>query len=164
MSALESAIVHRALAVPVSRERAFDFFVNRMIEWWPSEFTFSEDTLDDIAIEPFGGGRWYETDNAGIVTAWGTVHEYQPIRRLVLSWRISPQRRPEPDESRASLITVSFTDSGDAMTRIELEHSRFDFHADGAEVMYAGMDSPEGWTAILERYADRIVDNSEHAF
>lgn len=164
MNILEHAVVRRSIAVPVTRERAFDFFANRMIEWWPQEFTFSESRLDAIAIDRHEGGRWFETDSAGSETVWGVVHEYVSPERIVLSWRISPERTPEPDESRASLVTVTFAELGGTLTRIDLEHSRFDRHGDGAAIMRDGMDSVEGWTKILERFACRIVDNSEQAF
>lgn len=164
MTAVRDAVVQRTVVVPVSIDRAFDFFAHHMIEWWPGEFTFSEEFLESITLETRSGGRWYETDTSGNETGWGTVHEYSAPNRLRLSWKISPERTPEPDESRASDLTVTFVEQGDAGTRVDVEHSRFDRHADGAEIMLAGMDSAEGWTKILDRYASRIVDISEHAF
>ena len=164
MSTPRDAVVRRTVVVPVTRERAFDFFVNRLIEWWPREFTFSDGAITDIAVEPWTGGRWYERDEHGVETAWGTVRHWNMPEQVKLSWKISPQRTPEPDESRASEVEITFVEDGTATTRIDLEHRCFNRHREGAEVMYAGMDSAEGWTKILDHFAQRVIDNSEHAF
>lgn len=164
MTAIENAVVERTIVVPVSAERAFDFFANRMIEWWPREFTFSEDAIAEISMEPFAGGRWYERDSNGNETTWGTVLEWEAGARIVLTWRISPQRTPEPDDAHASEIEVVITPQDAASTRLELKHRRFERHGEGADVMYAGMDSAEGWTKILDRFASLVVDESEQKF
>lgn len=164
MTAIEDAVVRLSVVVPVSRERAFDFFAHRLTEWWPREFTFSADSLEIISLDAHDGGAWYETNTTGSRTDWGTVHQYRAPERLRLSWRISPARTPEPDDSRASEIAISFFAEEGSSTRVELEHSRFHRHAEGAEVMLTGMASAEGWTMILDRFASRVVDNSEHSF
>ena len=164
MTSIRDAVVRRTIVVPVSTERAFDFFANRMIEWWPREFTFSEGAIVEIGMELFTGGRWYERDSNGNETTWGTVREWDSDARIVLTWRISPQRTPELDDARASEIEVVVARHAESSTRLELEHRCFERHGDGADGMLTGMDSPEGWTKILDRFASLVVDESEHKF
>ena len=164
MTAIENAVVKRTIVVPVSEERVFDFFANHMIEWWPREFTFSEDAIAGISMEPYAGGRWYERDSNGYETTWGTVLEWEAGSRIVLTWRISPQRTPELDDARASEIEVVISPQDESNTQLDLEHGKFERHGDGADMLYAGMDSAEGWTKILDRFASLVVDESEQKF
>lgn len=150
---MPDAIVH-AVTVPASADDAFAAFTGRMAEWWPPEYTWSEAALAHIAMEPRAGGRWYERDTRGAEQAWGTVRAWEPPRSVVLSWQISPARLPEPDPSRASEIEVRFTADGAGATRVEVEHRGFARHGEEvADAYRAGMDSPQGWPAILARFA-----------
>ena len=148
----DDAIRH-AVTVPASVEDAFAAFTERMADWWPPEYTWSGAALSAVEVEPRAGGRWYERDTRGAEQAWGTVRAWEPPRRVVLSWGISPARLPEPDPSRASEVEVRFHPEGGG-TRVELEHRGFARHgAEGAAGYRAGMDSAAGWPAILARFA-----------
>jgi uncharacterized protein YndB with AHSA1/START domain len=77
----------------------------------------------------------------------------QPPARIAFTWQISPQRVPQPDPARASLVEVRFTPEGDSGTRVELFHRHFSRHGDGADGYEAAMSSPQGWPLLLERFA-----------
>ena len=53
--AAEDAI-RLTLTVPAPAERAFAVFAEGFASWYPSEYTWSQDVLDTIAIE----GRWVD--------------------------------------------------------------------------------------------------------
>ncbi len=149
----DDAIRHLVI-VPAAVEEAFRVFTERMAEWWPREYTWSEAALEHIGMEPRAGGRWYERDARGAEQPWGIVRAWNPPHGVVLSWQISPMRQPEEDPSHASEIEVRFRPDGDEATRVELEHRAFARHGEDVAAAYrAGMDSPAGWPTILARYA-----------
>lgn len=78
---------------------------------------------------------------------------WAPPRRLVFAWQISPERVPKPNPARGSEVELRFEPEGEAGTRVELEHRGFARHGDGAEDYRKDLDSPAGWTLLLERYA-----------
>lgn len=145
--------VRRVVQVSVPVERAFVVFTEELGRWWPPVYTFAgEEGLDTAVIEPKIGGRWFERNEAGEETAWGTVLTWDPPHRLALTWRVSAERTQEPPE-RASRIEVRFTTAGPNSSRVELIHDAFEQHGAGAQTLRQGMDSPEGWTKILTAYA-----------
>ena len=97
-----------------------------------------------------------ETRRDGGEEPWGTVLEWDPPERVAFSWQISPDRKPEPDTSRASEVDLRFLEDTPGETRVELTHDGFERHGAGAHEYRAGMDSPQGWTAILERYVRAV--------
>ncbi|MGE3272287.1 MAG: SRPBCC family protein, partial [Chloroflexota bacterium] len=122
------------ITVPITVEQAFTRFVDEIGRWWPPENTFANvafgkpERLDTVTIEPREGGHWYERLTDGSTIPWGHVQAYEPPRRLVLTWQITPRGTPEPDPSRASEVEVRFVADGPTSTRIELEHRQFERH------------------------------------
>jgi uncharacterized protein YndB with AHSA1/START domain len=148
----DDAIRH-AVTVSAAPGRAFAAFTERMAEWWPREYTWSEAALEHIAMEPREGGRWYERDTRGAEQVWGYVLAWNPPRGLVLSWWISPTRQPEADPAHASEVEFRFSPEGDDATYVEMEHRGFARHGEDVAAEYrAGMHSPAGWPLILSRY------------
>lgn len=143
-----------AITVQLPPERAFVRFTEQMTDWWPPEYTWAQQKLAAIAIEPAEGGRCFERGPHGFSCDWGRVLACEPPARLVFTWQISPQRVPQPDPERVSEVEVRFTAEGDGATRVELEHGRFERHGEGADGYRAAMDSPQGWPLLLERFAD----------
>jgi uncharacterized protein YndB with AHSA1/START domain len=82
---------------------------------------------------------------------------WEPPRRLVLAWQISPERAPEPDPAKASEVEVRFVAEGPSVTRVELEHRGFERHGAGGAGYRAGMGAPQGWPYILDRYAMAVA-------
>ena len=55
----------------------------------------------------------FEVGPHGFRCDWGRVLAWQPPRRLVFTWQISPSRVPDPDPDHASEVEVSFAEEGD---------------------------------------------------
>jgi uncharacterized protein YndB with AHSA1/START domain len=148
--------VRRTLTVPASPDRAFAVFTAKLASWWPPEYTWAGDVLDAIAIEPREGGRCFERGPHGFECDWGRVLVWDPPGRLVFTWQISPTRVPEPDPAKASEIEVRFAAEGSATTRVAFDHRGFERHGESGAGYRDALDSPQGWTYILDRYASAV--------
>ena len=151
--------VRKSVTVDVPPERAFSLFAEELGRWWPTPYTYAGDKFETAAIEPRTGGRWFERAQNGAETSWGEVRAYEPPRRLVLSFAISPARAPEPPE-KASEVEIQFDAQGSSSTRVALEHRDFARHGTGAATLRNGMASPQGWPLILAAYARAARDRA----
>ncbi|MCA9972223.1 MAG: SRPBCC family protein [Anaerolineales bacterium] len=148
-------VIRRELTVPLSMEGAFALFTEGLARWWPPAYTWSQDVLDTIAMEPWVNGRCYERGPHDFTCDWGRVLAWEPPHRLVFTWQISPDRAPEPNPTRASEVEVRFEAKGALSTRLAFVHRYFGRHgADGARYR-AMLDAPEGWSTILNAYAEQ---------
>src|SRR5258705_4260585 len=155
MAQVETAdALTRELFVRVPPERAFTALVN-LGGWWPREYTWSQNVLHYIGIEPRLGGACFERGPHNFECDWGRVLVWEPPGRIVFSWQIAFDRTPEPNSDKASEVEVRFTEEA-LGTRVVLEHRAFSRHGDKATAYRGGMDSPEGWPMMLERYAKSI--------
>ena len=142
------------VALPVAR--AFQIFIDQGA-WWPVEtHHLAEPAGDTVVLEPFAGGRWYERSADGTETDWGTVLAWEPPRRLLLSWQITPGWVYEPDPGRASEIEVRFIGEGESRTRVEFEHRRLERYAEEAQRMRSILDGPNGASGVLAAYAGEV--------
>lgn len=139
-----------SIEIDVPPEAAFRHFVEQIGRWWPLPYTWSGDRFERAAIEASAGGRWGETDIDGTEAEWGEVRIFEP-GLLVLSFNISPERRPEPPE-RQSEVSIRFLAAGDGRTLLELEHRDLAKHGEGAAALRQGMASPQGWPMILASF------------
>jgi uncharacterized protein YndB with AHSA1/START domain len=144
---LKVAPVKKALLVKATPERAFEVFTSRFDAWWPKTHHIGKAPMKEAVIEPHDGGRWYEKGEDGSECNWGKVLAWEPPSRLILSWHINGKF--ELDERVMSEVEVRFIAEGAGVTRVELEHR---IEAADAEIMRASVDSPNGWTALLEAY------------
>jgi len=144
------------VTVPTSPDRAFAVFFDRFADWWPSEFTWSQDVLETVALEPHEGGRAFERGPDGFHIDWGRMREVERPRRALFTWQISPRREPVPDPTRASEVEVRFEEVDGGTTRVELEHRGFSRHGEGADE-YRQMMGEQGWPYALERYAQAVT-------
>ncbi len=146
--------VRSAVQIQAPPERAFAAFAERLGEWWPREYTWSQGTLEAIGIEAGEGGLCFERGPHGFRLDWGRVVAWEPPARLAFTWQISPTRVPEPDPDRASTVEVRFEAVGDTGdTEVALEHRDFERHGDGADGYAEAMGSPQGWPYILAGFA-----------
>jgi uncharacterized protein YndB with AHSA1/START domain len=135
-------------------EAAFTCFVDDIGDWWPREYTWADQDLAKIAIEPKQGGRCYERSLDGRERIWGRVLEWEPPGRFVFSWQIAPDRRPIADPDDASQVEVSFRELEDEMvTGVELVHRGFERHGEAGDGYREALAGERGWSYILERYA-----------
>lgn len=143
------------VAAPI--ERVFDAFVNRMDAWWPREHVLHDSPYETAQIEPFVGGRWFTRHADGVETTVGKVEQWDPPRRVAVSWMINLEWACEPDESKASLVTATFSPVDGNRTLVELVHDRFEAHGDGHESMARSVAGEQGWPMILERFAASLI-------
>jgi uncharacterized protein YndB with AHSA1/START domain len=139
--------------VPIAQTEAFRLFAEGFDAWWPREYTWSQQALEGIGLEPRAGGRCTERGPKGFRCDWGRVLEWSPPARLVLSWQIGAQRQPQPNPEHASTIEVVFRPEGSRATRVCVEHRELWRHGEGAAGYRAAMASEQGWKFILQRYA-----------
>ena len=137
---------------------AFELFTGRMGEWWQNK-TPGDNPAVAITIEPFPGGRWFETDAQGRETVWGKVMEWQPPARVLLVWEMNRDFRYDPNVVTEIEITFRETDGGG--TRIVLEHRKLETYGADAERI-AGMIG-KGWPKQLHGFEQFAEAHSKEA-
>lgn len=147
-----SSTIKHGLTVPLSVEAAFSLFVHKLMAWWPREYTWSNDVLELIAIEPVLGGRCFERGPHRFEVDWGRVLVWEHPARLVFTWQISPRREPEPNPAKASEVEVRFTARTADTTEVAFEHRLIERHGAGSAEYHAALSTPQGWPYILGRY------------
>ncbi len=141
--------IRRNISTGIPAMQAYAKFVHELNNWWPRQYTWAQDKLQQISIDGCRGGFCHETGPYGFRCDWGRVITLEAGDQIVFSWQISPQRTPEPDPDKASEVSVRFLPDA-----VEFEHRHFERHGEGAEDYFKGMDSPEGWDYILKCFAD----------
>jgi len=144
--------IEHVVIVGAGADRAFEVFVDELASWWPPEYSWSQDVLEDIGIEPHEGGLCFERGPHGFRCDWGRVLDWDPPRRVVIAWQISPRREPEPNPAKASKVEVRFEDDGADGTRVELEHRGFERHGEGGAEYARMLGSAQGWPLLLGRF------------
>jgi uncharacterized protein YndB with AHSA1/START domain len=145
------APVRKTILVKAPAARAFKVFTTGT--WWPKEHSIlgPGKRQKEVLVEPRVGGRWFERGEDGSECDWGKVLAWAPPGRLVLSWQLNGHFQYDPN--LVTEVEITFIPEGDNMTRVELEHRHIERAGDTAEALRAGVDSPEGWPASLERFA-----------
>src|SRR5699024_6492622 len=116
----------------------------------PMEYNFLAGEIDETVFEPRVSGYVYDRGVDGSVCRWARVLEFEPPRRLVISWDITTRWELENDHDRTSDVEIRFVPIGDAQTRVELEHRHFDRHGEGGQDYRDGVAG--GWPAFLENF------------
>jgi uncharacterized protein YndB with AHSA1/START domain len=145
----------RAITVPVPASEAFGIFAGHPAEWLPAAHTFVPEPLL-IAMEPRVGGRFYERAADGSEVTRGTITDWDPPRRLAVTWRIGPGWRPVPDDERASVIVVDFVPAGPASTRVVTTYTQLHRHGEFARVIRAAIESQDPGET-LRNYAAAVT-------
>lgn len=151
------APVRRSVRVNSSPARAFEVFTTGMTRWWLKSHSISSSPQKEVIIEPRPGGRWFERGEDGSECEWGRVLVWEPPARLVLTWQITADWRFDPD--LVTEVEVRFAPDG-PQTLIELEHKHLDRYGDKADHMRAILDSPKGWSGLLERFSAEVFQAS----
>jgi len=149
---VQNATVNRTLHLEVPIEKAFQVFTERMGQWWPASHHIGGTPFQDILIDKKKGGRWYEINAEGAECTWGTVVDYDPPNRVVLSWHLQPDWSFNPDLATASEVALEFVAEGPEKTRVEFAHRHLERHGAGWEKMREQVGSDGGWPAILDLY------------
>ena len=106
-----------------------------MGKWWPREFWWSQDRLEEIGIEAHEGGSAYERGPHGF------------------TWQIARDRTPQPDPDRPAEVEVVFTGSAEDGTDVALEHRGWERHGEGAREYRDGFEASGTWPRAPESFA-----------
>lgn len=137
--------IQRTVTTGIPAMQAYAKFVHELNNWWPRQYTWAQDKLQQITIDGCKGGFCHETGPYGFRCDWGRVISLEAGESIVFTWQISPARIPEPNPDKASEISVRFLPQS-----LEFEHRYFERHGEGAEQYRQMMDSKEGWDYILQ--------------
>jgi len=148
---MSNALCEFECFLPIPRAQAFQLVVDQPQTWWFSPF-LSEDNealaITEVGIEPQPGGVCYEMDQNGRRRVWGTVLSIEPPLYIRIAWQVSQLRHPIADPGASSRVMIAFRDAGTA-TRLEVTHTEFIRHGEGAEKYRSFMAEPLGWPKLL---------------
>jgi uncharacterized protein YndB with AHSA1/START domain len=147
--------VRKTVTVRASVDRAFRVFTEGIDSWWPRGHHIGKSPLKKAIMEGWAGGRCYSEQADGTECDWGSVLVWDPPRRFVMAWQVSPAWQYEPDLAKSSEVEVRFTAEPDGATRVDLEHRHFERHGAGFETMRTSIDSPNGWNGLLDLFRGR---------
>ena len=152
---IEIAPVRKSVVVDASPPQAFAVFTSGIDRWWPKSHGIGATPITQSVIEPFVGGRWYTQHEDGSDVVLGHVRVWEPAQRLVVSWEVSSEWKPDPRPAFTSEVEVRFTADGTDATNVELLHHKFETMGaeDGASMR---KDVDGGWPALLELYAQDV--------
>lgn len=146
------------VTVEVDVEQAFRVFTERFDLVKPREHNLlAPEPIAETVFETWVGGHIYDRGEDGSVCRWARVLAFEPPRRLVFSWDISPTWQLETDPARTSEVEVTFTPDGDGRTHVVLEHRHLDRHGDGWESVRDGVAGDGGWPLYLDRYVAAVA-------
>ena len=145
-----------SIVVEAPVETAFKVFTEDFGRFKPPEHNLLGVDIAETVFEPRVGGHLYDRGVDGSECRWARVLAYEPPRRLLLSWDISPHWQLEVDPARASEWEVRFSPEGAERTRVVIEHRHLDRHGEGWEGTRDGVGGQGGWPLYLERYAELV--------
>lgn len=153
--------VRKSVIVDVPVEIAWAIFTERPIEWWPSSHVLVKSPRESITFEPRVGGRYFERAVDGSECQWGTMLEWDPPKRLAMTWRIDGRWQMIDNDVKASEIEVTFTPVSATSTEVELAHVKLWRHGDDAPSIHKALDGPSPgetlakYATAVTRYLDR---------
>ena len=103
------APVRKTITVRVSQQRAFEVFFAEFDTWWPRTHHIGSSPMKQTVIEGRLGGRCYSEQIDGSECDWGQILVWEPPRRFVMAWQITPEWKFEPDLAKSSEVEVRFT-------------------------------------------------------
>lgn len=149
------APIRKSIRVKASQQRAFDFFVGHMGQWWLKGHSLLKSPQSDVVVEPREAGRWFEIGEDGSEQDWGRVLAWSPPDRVVLAWQLTADWAYDPDFETS--VEVRFVPDGD-YTLVEFEHRDLERYGPRAEELRGGYESgmDGGWTELLDKYRERV--------
>jgi uncharacterized protein YndB with AHSA1/START domain len=142
------------VAVPLSPSDAFAKFTAGLNSWWPPQYSWAGEVLEEIGMEPGVGGMLYERGPHQFTCHWGRVLHWNPPQELRFAWQIAPDRVPEPNPARASRVSVTFVSEDPGATRVTVTHDHFANHGEQGEAYREGLGSEMGWPYMLTQYVE----------
>lgn len=148
---IRPAPVRKSIFVNAPEDHAFEVFTSGIGRWWPKSHHIGKSDLVRPVIEPRECGRWYELLVDGSECDVGRVLAWEPPSRLLLAWQLTPDWTFDAD--LITEVEIMFTPEGSG-TRVDLEHRHLERMGDRAEAAREAVDSPNGWSLILQLYCD----------
>jgi uncharacterized protein YndB with AHSA1/START domain len=148
--------VRKTITVAAGQERAFEVYTAGFGSWWPKEHHIGAADMATGTFEPKVGGRWYETGVDGSECDWGQVLVWEPPHRLVHTWQLQGDWEYDADLAHASEVEILFIAEGPNTTRVELTHSHFERHGEGADRVRDGVSDPQGYDYCLANYVAAV--------
>ncbi len=130
--------------VACSCEHAFTMWTARLGSWWPPDHTVSRDADAAVVLQAGVGGRIYERTPTGDEHDWGEVTVWDPPARLGYLWHLGR------DRNDATEVEIRFLESGDAVTRVEIEHRGWDRLGDEADTWRDR--NQRGWRTLMPHF------------
>jgi uncharacterized protein YndB with AHSA1/START domain len=87
---------------------------------------------------------------------WGQVLVWEPPHRIVHTWQLQGDWRYDADLAHASEVEIRFVAEGPNTTRVEVTHSHFERHGDGADRVHDGVNGPDGYDYCLAGYVAAV--------
>ncbi len=156
--------ISKELKVDLVAREAYQKFVTEINEWWPKEYTWSQDMLHEISIDAQKDGLCSEIGPYGFRCDWGRVTDLEEGAFIELKWQIGFNKEPVPNPDKASDIMIEFSED-DEGTLIVFQHFNFGNHGEEAEKYRSLMDSDQGWNYILgsfRRYCENLENPDEN--
>ncbi len=155
---IQETSVRMQIVVAAPIERAFRVFTEQFDRIKPREHNLLAVEIAETVFERRVGGHVYDRGVDGSECRWARVLAYDPPRRVMFSWDISPQWQIETDLAKTSEVEVRFTAETADRTRVELEHRNLDRHGEGWEGERDAVASEGGWTLYLQRFGNLLED------
>ncbi len=152
--------VRKSITVKASVKRAFEVYTEGFDTWWPRSHHIGKSPLKKAIMEGHAGGRCYSEQMDGTECDWGRILVWEPPHRFVMAWQITHEWGYQPDLAKSSEVEIRFTAVGDGLTRVDLEHRYFERHGEGADSMRTAVDAPNGWTGLLQLFAEEVQRRS----
>jgi uncharacterized protein YndB with AHSA1/START domain len=153
----QDTVVRASIVVEAPIERAFAVFTEDFGSFKPPEHNLLAVEIAETVFEPREGGHVYDRGVDGSECRWARVLAYEPPKRVVISWDISPQWQLETDLEKTSEVEVRFVSEAPDRTRVQLEHRNLGRHGDGWEGVREGVAGEEGWPLYLQRFAELLT-------
>jgi uncharacterized protein YndB with AHSA1/START domain len=147
--------VKKSIIVDSHANDALSAFTGQIHQWWPAKYTWSQEVLQELKINPSTNGLFTEIGPNGFRADWGRVLSIE-AGKIIFLWQIGPQRTPEPNPEKASTVEVNFKNTEEGKTIVDLEHRNFEKHGEGFEEYRNAMDSEHGWESILAGFRDYL--------
>jgi uncharacterized protein YndB with AHSA1/START domain len=149
-----SVRLHVVVDAPI--ERAFRVFTEEFDHIKPPEHNLLRVEIAETIFERRVGGHIYDRGVDGSECQWARVLAYEPPRRVVISWDISPQWQIETNPEKTSEVEIRFIAEGPDRTRVEVEHRHLDRHGAGWETERDSVGNEGGWPLYLRRFGDLL--------
>lgn len=109
--------IRTSVVVDAPIERAFRVFTEDFGRFKPREHNLLAVEIAETVFEPRVGGHLYDRGVDGSECRFARVLAYEPPRRVVIGWDISPHWQLEVDPAQASEVEVRFSAEAANRTR-----------------------------------------------